>query len=186
MSIASFAHKVFEVNANKIYTFNNFQSASSLKIQKQDAAGKKPSSYNQGPDLDTIDFTITLDAGLGINPRAEWEDWKALMNKGVAYPFILGGVPLHNTKWLLINVRPRNPVVTNDGKIYSMELSLQFQEYVRAGSAKETSGTTGKVSISPALLLGDTQYSTTLGPEDKSEYKRDNPNISSYAKRYIE
>lgn len=179
-TIASFANKVFQVDSNKIYTFDNFQYSSTLQVEKQDAAGKKPSTYNKGPDLDTISLTIKLSADMGVNPRNEWGSWKTLLNKGVAYPFILGGVPLNNCKWLLIDVTPSNFILDNQGKILSLELSLQFQEYVRPGSA-ETSKS-NKNSSSPGISAGERAIleAGILGPQDKSGLKRNNPNMPPY------
>jgi len=175
MAIASFANKVFTVDASKIYTFDKFQYSSSLQVEKQDAAGKKPSSYIKGPDLDTISITIPLSVEMGVNPRNEWGSWKALLQQGIPYPFILGGIPLNNAKWLLVEVTPSKAIMDNEGKILSLELYLEFQEYVRPGSAKEKTDKTTKVSISPGLILSDVTYgSSNLGPEDKSQYKRTN------------
>lgn len=185
MAIASFANKVFTVDASKIYTFDKFQYSSALQIEKQDAAGKKPSSYNKGPDLDTIRFTIPLNVEFGINPRNEWGSWKALLQQSIAYPFILGGIPLNNAKWLLTDVSPNKVIFDNEGKILSLELNLEFQEYVRAGSAKAKEDKSARISISPGLLLGDSSYGNIysakdtytgggFGPEDKSQYKRVN------------
>lgn len=175
MPIAVFANKVFQVDSNKIYTFDNFQYTSALQTEKQDSAGKKPSTYNKGPDLDTLSFTIKLSTEMGVNPRNEWGSWKTLLNSGVAYPFILGGAPLNNAKWLLIEVTPSNFIFDNTGKILSLDLSLQFQEYVRPGKAEasSTSGTAAKKS--PGISSSDSQRLMQLiNGEDKSQVKRQN------------
>lgn len=150
MAIAVFANKSFTVNADKIYTFNEFQYSSSLQTEKQDKTGSKPSTYNKGPDLDNISFKIKLDVTYGVNPRQEWEDWKTLMETAVAYPFILGGKPLGSYNWLLVGVNPSNVNINNVGKILSMELELKFDEYARAGSA-ETSKSNSKKSNGTTL-----------------------------------
>jgi phage protein U len=139
MAIASFSSKVFQVNSNKMYTFQEFQYTSSLQTDKQDVAGSKPSTYNKGPDLDSMSFKLVLDVAFGVNPRKEWDSWKAIMNSGMAYPFILGGRALGSYKWLLTSVSPSNVVLDGKGNILSLELDLKFDEFVRAGSAQSTS-----------------------------------------------
>ena len=103
MAIASYGTKIFEVTGDKIYTFDEFQHSSSLQTEKQDSTGSKPSTYNKGPDLDSMDYKVKLDVSYGVNPRNEWESWLAIKDVAVAYPFILGGRPLGNNKWLLVS-----------------------------------------------------------------------------------
>ena len=181
MAIATYAGKTFEVSSNKIYTFKDFQYNSALQIEKQDAAGKKPSTYNKGPDLDSFSLAINLSAERGVNPRNEWGEWKAICARGAAYQFVMGGIPLGDAKWLLIDVSPYNFVIDNEGGIWELELSLEFQEYVRAGSAEASSsnastGTT--INIAPGLLDGDEEESIVeTSSEEKYYLKRNNPNI---------
>ncbi|RII32856.1 hypothetical protein D2A34_21925 [Clostridium chromiireducens] len=145
MSMASFATKVFEVSGdNKIYTFQDFQYSSSLQTDKQDSDGNKPSTYNKGPDLDSFGFKVKLDASYGVNPRSDWEEWKSLMESGVAYPFILGGKPLGSYNYILVGVKPSNFNIDNEGNILSLELDLNFDEYVRAGSADSNKKSSNK------------------------------------------
>ena len=153
MSIAIFATKVFKMSADMLYTFDEFQYNSALQTEKQDAVGSKPSTYDKGPDLDTLSFKTKLDAMYGVNPRREWEDWLSLMNASVAYPFILGGKPLGCYSWLLVGVSPSDVRIDNDGNILSMELNLKFDEYVRPGSASNSS-TTKKSKSSDKTLEG--------------------------------
>jgi phage protein U len=133
MAIATFGTKVFQVSTSKMYTFNDFQYSSSLQTEKQEVLGRKPSTYNKGPDLDSMSFKIHIDAAFGVNPRVEMESWRAIMNAGVAYPFILGGKPLGSSKWLLVSVDESNVNIDNAGKILGVDIDLKFDEYVSAG-----------------------------------------------------
>jgi len=166
MSIASFGTKVFEVSGDKIYTFQDFQCSASLQTEKQDSVGNKPSTYNKGSDLDTIGFKLKLDISYGINPRNEWEDWKTIMESSVSYPFILGGKPIGNNKYLLVGVKPSNFNVDNKGNILSMELDFSFDEYVREGTAdtKKTSKKTSKKSSTDKGVQGlsDTEFASLI------------------------
>ncbi len=144
MSVASFGTKVFEVNGDKIYTFEDFQYSSSLKTEKQDSTGSKPSTYKQGPELDSISFKLKLDVSFGINPRSEWEEWKSIMESGSAYPFILGGKPLGSNNFLLVGVKPSNFNIDNNGNILGVELDLSFDEYVREGTEKTSKSSKSK------------------------------------------
>ncbi|MGI5839278.1 MAG: phage tail protein, partial [bacterium] len=152
MSIAVFGSKVFTVNADKIYTPSELQYSTGLDTEKQEAAGKKPSTYNKGPGLNTLNMKLALKADFGVNPRREIEDWEAIKDAGVAHQFILGSRPLGKNKWLLVDAQARNMMIDNTGVVLEAELSLSFDEYVRSGSsaasAAAASSSTGGKDIS--------------------------------------
>lgn len=170
MPIAIFASKTFQVSSRKVYTFTDLSLASSLQTEKQDVAGKKPSTYSKGPDLDTLSFSITLDASQKVDIRREYESWVAIKDAEKAYPFILGGRPVGKNKWQLKSVSLSNTRIDAAGNILSGTLQLQFDEYVRAGSASASSSSTSKGSVSVAA---------NLLTEEKKENKRVNPNAAA-------
>ena len=175
MPIAVFGNKVFEITDSKIYTIDGLQYSTTLETEKQDAEGKKPSTYNKGPGLNGLNFTLKLDVTQGVNPRREMEAWEQIKDAGIAYPFILGRSPLGWNKWLLVDIQASNSVIDNLGNMLKVDLQFKFDEYVRAGSAasSKASGSSGLKTISvPGLTPVD--YGGTYGPEDKSGYKRDN------------
>lgn len=167
MPIAVFGRKAFEVSSKKTYTFDGLQYGSSLSTESQDAAGKKPSTYTKGPELNTLSFKVMLDVMQGVNPRQELDDWEKIKDAAVAYPFILKNKPLGSSKWLLESVQLSNTIIDNLGNILAGEINLQFKEYVRAGKAKVTSTTGGGVNVQHQLLNN----------QDKEGAKRDNPNM---------
>lgn len=163
MSIAAFGTKVFEVSGEKIYTFQDFQCSASLQTEKQDSVGNKPSTYNKGTDLDSIGFKVKLDVSYGVNPRYEWEEWKSIMESSVPYPFILGGKPIGSNKYLLIGVKPSNFNIDNNGNILSLELDLNFDEYVRDGTADEKKSSKKKSSSTKEVQgLSDNEFASLI------------------------
>jgi len=173
MPIAVFGSKVFEITDSKVYTIDGLQYSSSLQTEKQDTEGKKPSTYNKGPGLNGLSFTLKLDVTQGVNPRREIESWEQIKDAAVAYPFILGRSPLGLNKWLLVDIQASNAVIDNMGNILKVELELKFDEYVRAGSAAESSSKSKSASsIFPGLIQND---------GDSWGYKRENPAMLSMA-----
>lgn len=166
MAIASFASKIFNVSGTNIYTFQDLQYSSSIQTEKQDAAGTKPSTYDKGPDLDNMSFTIKLDITFGVNPRSEWEDWKNILNSGITYPFILGGRPLSRYNFKLISVTPSNFNIDNKGNILALDLELKFDEYVREGSASSSSSSSSKTKSKSSSTsvdgLSDTEFASLV------------------------
>lgn len=176
MPIAVFGSKVFEITDSKIYTMDGLQYNTSLDTEKQDAEGKKPSTYNKGPGLNAMNFVLKLEASQGVNPRREMESWEQIKDAAVAYQFILGSSPLGSNKWLLVDIQASNNIIDNFGNMLKVELQLKFDEYVRPGSAKDDK----KKTAFPGLLNSD--YEGDYGPEDKAGYIRDNPEMDHWSK----
>lgn len=165
MSIAVFGKKLFRVGADSIYTLDDVQYGTGLNTEKQDAEGKKPSTYNKGPALSSLNFKLHLDASLGINPRRELEEWEAIKDAASAYQFILGSKPLGKNKWLLVDIQAGSFRIDNLGVLLAAVLTFRFDEYVRPGSAPESEAS------------GAADYTSLLTPEEKKQQKRDNPNM---------
>lgn len=182
MPVAVFGKKVFQITQSKIYTFDDLQYGSSLDTEKQDAVGKKSSTYNKGPGLNSLSIKVSLDASLGVNPRREIEEWETIKDAGIAYPFILGSRPLGRNKWLLVDIQATTQVIDNAGNILAAELALKFDEYVRPGSASvsKPSNKTYTPGVKLPAVTGDVNI---LGPQDKSGLKRTNPNMPPYLMR---
>ncbi len=177
MAIASFRNKIFTVNSNKIYTFSDLEYSSNYETETQDVEGKKPSTYKKGSGLNTMSFSIKLDASFKVNPRKEITDWENIKGTGTPYPFILGNKALGSNKWLLTEVSASDMIIDNTGKILSANLSLKFDEYVRPGTKSNASssgtnktnasGVKTSTKVDPNLLMPTT--------EEKATTKRSNP-----------
>lgn len=176
MAIATFNNMTFQVSSQKIYTLGDFSLSCSLETESQDVAGKKPSTYVKGAGLGKVSFNVPLKVAFGMDVRVEYGKWKALVEAGKPYPFTLGGVPLGQNKWLIKSAALDNTVVNPKGQILSGMLSLEFEEYVREGSAIKSDGGSGSISAAA--------YSTPSVAE-KSEQKRANSFVSQSLKYVV-
>ncbi len=75
-------------------------------------------------------------------------------------------------KYLLVSVQAENAVINNKGNILSAELTLKFDEYVRAGK-KPATGTAAKSS--PGLTQAQIEALLNPNAADKAALKRPNP-----------
>lgn len=180
MSIAVFASKTFQVSSRSVYTFNELNLSSSLNAESQDVQGKKPSVYVKGSGLNAMNFNIPIELRFGYYPRVEYEAWEAIKDKGVAYPFILGGKPIGVNKWLLKSVALNNTKVNQNGIILSGTLQLEFEEFVRPGSKANSTS-----SSSPGVSSGTGLNYTDILPEEKETQKRVNANVASATRRSL-
>lgn len=180
MYIAMYGPKGFTVSSSKIFTFTDFGFSSSLQTETQESTDKKPSTYIKGAGLDTFSIKLRLDATLGIKPLEEIESWMRLKDEGKAYPFLLKGKPLLQTKWLLKEVAASDTTIDHVGNLMAATLSLSFEEFVKAGSAKAkatASGASSKTKSGSSSKSGavDTSVYEALAPTPtvpKEEMKR--------------
>lgn len=134
-----FGPKGFTVSQDKIITFDEFQLDSSLEVEKQDNPGSKPSTYIKNPGLDSFNMKVKLDSDFGVHPLNQIEDWMKVKDAKNAYPFLIKGKPLLNTKWLLVSVQLSDTQYDRLGNLMRATLALKFDEFVKAGSKKESS-----------------------------------------------
>jgi len=167
--IAAFGDKIFEVSSNRIYTIDGIKISAALGRQTQKLAGKKPSTYIEGAELQKLVFTIPLNFSLGMDVKAEIEYWVAQCEGGKAQQFNLGGMPLSLNKWIIIKADADSIVILQNGKIQSAQMKLTFEEYVRSGSAAQSSSST------PSFNLDNVKSWEASLEEDKSTKKRTNP-----------
>lgn len=178
MSIAVFQSKAFQVTDLKKYTIQDFSiSGGGLKVDNQEMIRSKPSTYVKGIDLQAVSLTIPLKVEYGINPRKEIDEWEAIKQKAVPAYFILGTKPVTGNKMLLINSNPEDIVMDGSGNILKASLKLEFQEYIREGSAKSSSSTSGSSSASGTKKTTTTNWDIFY-PPDKADNKRTNSNAS--------
>jgi hypothetical protein len=176
VSIAVFGSKVFDVTQNKIHTFEDFQYGSSFETEKQEAIGKKPSTYDKGPGLNTIGFKIKLNVEHGINPRREIDEWENMKDSKIAHPFILGGRPLGGNKWRILNIQASEEIIDNKGNMLYAEITVSLEEYVRPGTAAKK--TTAQNSSAPGFSLPPISGEVTmLSPSEKAYLKRKNEKL---------
>lgn len=181
MAIASFAGKTFQVSNSKVYTLTEFTTGGGLQTEKQDVAGKKPSTYIKGTDLETMGFNIPLNIMFGYNVQTEFDSWKAIMTSQKAQNFILGSKPFGG-KWLLKSVSLADTQIDKKGTLIKGTLQLQFEEYVRAGSAQASSASKKSTAKAKGVSASDKSILDSLvSGSDKSSQKRTNTNAATAA-----
>lgn len=172
MPIATFGNKIFQVSSNKIYTFSGLSWSSSLETEAQEKLQSKPSTYIKGENLTNLAFEIQLRAELGVNVRAEIENWEAIKSSAQPSLFILGSKAIGKNKWLLKSVDVSDTDIDSSGRVLKATLKLSLEEYVRAGSAAASNNTIG---IDQSSILPNNLFDS---PE-KANNKRYNPNLTN-------
>ena len=177
LTIAVFGNKSFEVSSNKILTFSDFTLSGGLTTESQELQGSKPSTYIKGLELEKIGFNIMLDSSFGLDVLDEVNYWRWIRDLAIPRTFVLGDAPLSSNKWLLKTVNVTNTIIDNYGRYKKASVALDFEEYVREGSANYDAE---KKANTAAAKKTSTQKSNVSADDilDKTG-KRDNPNASS-------
>lgn len=184
MPIATFQKKSFSVSASKVYTFTGLEWSGALDTESQEKLKSKPSTYIKGQTLGTMGFEVPLMAGQYIDVRSQIEQWEEIRDKAVPDFFILGEKPLGKYKWLLKSVSVSNPQIDGKGNILRAKLKLDFEEYVRAGSAQAS-----KSKQKTAKSKDNAKVSLDILPSsyiDKPTAKRTNANASTARRSTVE
>lgn len=186
MYLAMFGPKGFTVSSNKVITFDDFSSNSSLETEKQESKNKKPSTYIKGAGLDTFSVKVRLDRALGVYPMEQIEDWMSIKDKAEAYPFLLNGKPFLNTKWILKSVGINETHIDNTGYMLAATITLNFEEFVRAGSA-QASKKNKKGSKKSKKAADTASIYNALSPSQKANMTRtsnsQSPSVKPSAER---
>lgn len=128
--IGFFGDIIFETSDKRILTFQDLKRDTSSRWSNHDVIGKKPTSEFIGPGLDTISFTINLNASLGVKPRHEMERWLEKARSGTAETLVVGNKGLGVDKWTVKSVSQAWGVVLHEGEVYSGKVDIQLEEYV--------------------------------------------------------
>jgi len=181
--IATFKNKIFSVSASKIYTLTGMEWSGALDTESQEKLKSKPSTYIKGQTLGTMSFEIPLIAGKNINVRAQIEEWETIRDKAAPDYFILGKKPLGKYKWLLKSVSVSDIQIDNKGNILRAKLKLDFEEYVRAGSAQASKKNKKEKKSDKTPVSLDIVPTSYI---DKVEAKRPNANAEAARRNTVE
>lgn len=179
MAIAVFKNKTFQVNSKKVYTFDGLTWGGDIQSEAQDKLNSKPSTYIKGNGLKNMSFEIPLKASLSMNVRKEIEDWEAIRDSLQSAIFMLGVKPLGVNKWLLKSVNISDAIIDNKGNISEANLKLDFEEYIRPGSAESAdSKSASKSKKTPAVKVNIAPSDYIYKPLTKTLQTRNNTNVT--------
>ncbi len=119
----------FQTSDDRVLTFKNMKHSFSANTQKHNVlGGKKPKLEFTGPDLETVTFTIELNALLCRKPRAVEEQLLKRAQNGQYYPLVIGGTRILKQA-IITKMSSGYDIVLKKGEIYSMKIDVTMMEY---------------------------------------------------------
>jgi hypothetical protein len=158
--IAQWLSKQWEVTPQKIVALDALATSFKLiKDENEDAEGK-PATKHRRLDLQPLTFETFLSDSVGIDVRAEIEEWSLLV--GESSPFLLGGKRFGPEKLLLTDVSVSDIIIDDLGRFRQARVSTSFTE--DAPEAAKNKQKSQPASGSSAVGVGATT-------KDKAEKK---------------
>lgn len=125
---AQWGPKGFIATTDKLVPFDGLSTAFTLNSEyREDTSGNDP-IYVRGRAPQSITFSTTYLASLGVDPRNQMRQWYDLI--GMTYPMYLGGVQFGPPLLQLTNVDFPEMTTDNNGRILVLDVNLTFAEYI--------------------------------------------------------
>ena len=121
---------VFSTSDSRILTFSGFSRSVSATWATHSRIGKKDRAEFVRPDLQKVTFTVTVDATLGVPPRAMLDSVAKAVENGTINPLVIGGKKVGNNRWRITSVSEAWDVFLAQGQLVRAKIDVTMEEYV--------------------------------------------------------
>lgn len=128
MQIGTWGPVTFEVNAQRVRTWQEMRRAGEARWATHEVFMGKPVSEFQGPGLDTISLQVRIDAALGLVPENELRDLREQRDIGAVQSLVLGEHPVG--RFILKALSEEHRRHDGAGRLVLAIVALSFEEYV--------------------------------------------------------
>ena len=124
---AKWGPKGFLVSPSKVVPFMEFSTSLSVKEESKEDANGTARINIRGRQLRPISFSTTYFRAMGVDPRAQSEEWEAEL--GSVYPLYVGGKQIGTNPMMLTAVNTTEVNLTPTGEWISCKVALTLKEY---------------------------------------------------------
>ena len=126
MRVGVLGDVVFEVSDSRVFTPSQVTRERKARIEEHQVQGALPCVEFLAPELGTFSISMTLNAGLGINPMQEADKIAAMCKRGEVLRLILGGL---NWGKVIIESVAQDWRNSGPGGVHTIGLTLNLKEY---------------------------------------------------------
>lgn len=173
-TMAKWGSKTWAVSSKKVLALEGLSFSYSQVADNNTSTEEKKTTNERGTELFPLSFTTVLHSGVGVDVRAEIENWKKLVTK-VNY-FYLGGKKL-GPKLQLRKVSVSDVRLDDLGRMRLATLSFEFKEYDPDTTSVKVSTSALKVKASTSSKSQKKKTNTTAKKAKKKTIK-----VGSYVK----
>lgn len=127
--LAQWGNIAFQVNSDKVFSFNKMKRSYSARWASHNIVGKRPKMEYQGPNMDEITIEVILDAELGVRPRLTMKKFRSAAKKGEVHYFYVGGKRVVARKMYISAGTENWNEIWNGGELVRATATLTFNEY---------------------------------------------------------
>lgn len=124
------ADVVFRVSDRQVFTFSGLNRTVGSEWATHSRIGQKDQVEYLRPVLQKMTFTITLDATLGVRPRATMDRLADYAERGTVRAMVIGGKRVGRYKWRITDISEAWDTILNKGELVRATLSVTMQEYL--------------------------------------------------------
>ena len=173
---ARWGPKGFLTSANKVVPFIDLKSSVSVKVESQNDTSGTAQTNQIGRDLQPISFSTTYLRAAGVDPRAEFDGWVALV--GEIHPLIISGRRFGPAKLMLESVNMTDVIMAIDGTFLQAKVNLSFREYseqsvIAVASAGASATASAAAAVYSSAVEKNTALNTGASQEDRAAKKTD-------------
>ena len=168
--MAQWGNKGFLVSPQKIVPLLNLGTGFARKADSNNDTSGQPTTNTRGLELQTITLETTYIAGVGVDPRAQIDDWKNQFGK--RYPLYINGQRFGPKLLELDSVDVSNIKLDNVGRFLQVDVSITLVEYVPPTTtvSQKASASSGSSTASSSGTKSGA-LSATASSEDKAAKK---------------
>lgn len=172
--ILSFGHFAFETRYDRMLPISGAKRSLELEKEDQDQESGKPATLIKGSKLEDFSFKVKLLRVFDPRPESVVSQLETVINKKKPEKLVLGGRVVGKYKWLLVKMEIDYQLLDGAGHIVEAEVSLSFEEFVKAGTktAEAKSGAQASAPGVSSIKANDAYKATDTTVEDRAAKKR--------------
>lgn len=167
MILASWAGKTLEVSGSKIEGFDTLSYYAEAVTEDKEKSDQQYKAFKLA-GARTINVTVLLRSALGVDVKAEIDDWMKLLEDGKKAKFYVAGVAISSEEYILTSVRCDQVLISASGKWKSADMALEFAQTGAGGSSSSSSSSGGSSSSSSSSGSGSKKTGTSSSSKSSS------------------
>lgn len=120
---------IFSTSDRRVLTFNDLNRTVGSEWATHSSIGQKDRKEYLRPKLQKLTFSITLDATLGVKPRATLDMIASHAENGSVFPMVVGGRRVGSYRWCLTDVSEAWEVIMDRGELVRAKVNVTMEEY---------------------------------------------------------
>lgn len=129
--IGAFGRVVFSVSANTVRTFDEMSWDIAAKYATHDRHIKADLLEYQGPELETLSFSMMFSVFLGVKPISEIKKLREMVRKGETARLVIGGKIYGNYKWVIEKMSVDLENFDGKGNLCQAKVNVTLKEYAK-------------------------------------------------------